>query len=74
MMARHKKEAEHDTQVTISLRVPIGLKTRLEKIASDQDRTLSAESERRLRRSLNATMLGEDAITAMSALGGTPHH
>ena len=67
MMARPTRDAE---QVTISLRVPVGLKARLEKIASEQDRTLSAESERRLRRSLHATMLGEDAIAAMSALGG----
>jgi hypothetical protein len=65
-----KEAEEHDTQVTISLRVPVGLKARLEKIASEQDRTLSAESERRLRRSLHPTMLAEDAVNAMAALGG----
>jgi hypothetical protein len=66
-MARPLKAHEAGTQVTIGLRVPAELKTRLEEAAGEQDRSLSQESERRLRRSFIAEELFADALMLLRA-------
>ena len=62
-----KDVVDPDKQVTISLRVPGELRTQLERVAVTQDRTLSQESERRLRRSLSQEDLVADFIGVLRA-------
>jgi hypothetical protein len=64
-MARPLKTAEPGGQVTIGLRVPTELKSQLEAAAAGQDRNLSQECERRLRRSFDPNDLVDDAVHAV---------
>lgn len=64
-MGRPTKPARPGTQVTIGLRVPAELKTRLETAAASEHRTLSQESERRLERSFKPDALFLDALNAL---------
>jgi hypothetical protein len=65
-MTRPTKEAEPGTTVTISLRVPAELKTRLEARAAKNHRNLSQESERALERSFDPSLLVADALSQLS--------
>jgi hypothetical protein len=68
-MVRPTKTHEPDATVTVGLRISGDLKGRLERAAAAEDRTLSGECERRLRRSLDPVLLGQDALKAMKSLG-----
>ena len=70
-MARPTKAHPPDAQVTVGLRMSGKLKSHLEAVAADEDRTLSAECERRLRRSLDPDLLCWDAIDAMRGIGAS---
>jgi hypothetical protein len=70
-MARPLKAPDPSTsQVTIGLRVPAELKAELEEAAKEQDRNLSQEAERRLRRSFEPNDLLQDAVDGMLEQGG----
>jgi hypothetical protein len=58
---------EHPT--TVSIRMDVDLKTRLEAAAGEADRTLSQESMRRLRRSFNPNDMLADALDLLRQTG-----
>jgi predicted transcriptional regulator len=64
-MARPTKDAEPGSQVTISLRVPAELKTRLEERAAHNHRNLSQEAERALERSFSPEAMFVDCMAMM---------
>jgi hypothetical protein len=74
-MARPLKAVDADrVQVTVSLRLPAGLRARLEAEAAKWDRNLSGEAERRLRRSFDAAELASDAFDMVRGEDGLwPH-